>query len=330
MLQLIGRDLGLTENVEPQVIVSRTQRRADEAAREFGFAEGSADFEAVLARDDIDVVYVATPHSLHFELAMAALSAGKHVLVEKAMTPSAAHTRQLCEFADSHGLFAMEAMWMAFNPAIVEMRRRIAAGDIGDVRAVHANFNMAIAYDANHRLWAPELAGGSMLDQGVYTLSLAHMMLGAPTTIRAQGTMLHGVEADVIAALGYDGGQQAVCSNGLLSWSPCSAYVAGTEGSIEIPGSFWSADRILQRSPGLGSSVEVDEFTYEREGMGYVPMLRAVSAAILDGRSQLDQRTHAESIAVAESMDEVLRQMHGETTARPRQPVLHNGLDGNQ
>lgn len=310
MLQLIGNDLGLTENVEPQVIVSRTQARADEAAREYGFAEGSSDFEAVLERDDIDVVYIATPHSLHFEEAMAALAAGKHVLVEKAMTPSAEHTRELCKFAQSRGLFAMEAMWMAFNPAIVEMRRRVAAGDIGEVHSVQATFSFAVPYQADHRLWAQNLAGGSTLDQGVYTLSLAHMLLGSPTSIDARGSLIEGVDADVLATLGYDNGSYAICSNGLVSWSPCSAFVAGTKGCIEIPGAFWSADRLLHRLPGQGPLGPVDEFTYEREGMGYVPMLRAVSAAILDGRTQLDQRTHADSIAVAEIMDDVLRQVH--------------------
>jgi predicted dehydrogenase len=308
MLQLIGRDLALTENVDARVIVSRTQQRADEAAAEFGFASGSADFDAVLARDDIDVVYVATPHSLHHEQAMAALAAGKHVLVEKSMTPSAALTRELCEFAHKRGLFAMEAMWTAFNPAIVELRRRIASGVIGDVQSVHANFHIRPPYSADHRLFVPELAGGSTLDQGVYTLSLAHMLLGAPSSIATQSVVRYGVDVDVIATLAYGGDRRAVCASGLLAWSPCSAFVAGTKGSIELPGPFWGAERFVQR--GMGVGVVTDEFTYEREGNGYVPMLRAVCAAILDGRTQLDERTHAESIAVAETMDEVLRQTH--------------------
>jgi predicted dehydrogenase len=310
MLQLIGRDLGLTENVDPKVIVSRTQQRADQAANEFGFAEGSADLASVLERDDIDVVYIATPHSLHFEQAMAALRAGKHVLVEKAMTPSAARTQELCEFAQSRGLFLMEAMWTAFNPAIVEVRRRVAAGAIGDVRFVHANFCFAVPYDANHRLWAKGLAGGSTLDQGVYTLSLAHMLLGAPDSITARGTVLHGVDADVVATLSYGDGRQALCVNGLQSWTPLTAFIAGSDGCIEIPGPFWSPDGFIQRQTGPLQSGAIDECKYEREGMGYVPMLRAVSSAILNGQTQLEQRTHAESIAVAQSMDEVLRQMH--------------------
>jgi predicted dehydrogenase len=311
MLQLIGRDLGLTENVEPQIIVSRTQQRADQAALEFGFAEGSADLDAVLARDDIDVVYIATPHSLHFEQATAALSAGKHVLVEKAMTPTEASTRNLCQLARERGLFLMEAMWTAFNPAIIELRRRVEAGDLGEVRSVQANFCIGVPFDAGHRLWARQLAGGSTLDQGVYTLSLAHMLLGAPTSIAARGTVLHDVDAEVVATLGYDDGRQAVCISGLTSWSPLNAFVAGSKGYIEIPGAFWNADGFRHRQPDRGPSAAAEEFTYQREGNGYVPMLRAVSNAVLEGRTEHEYRTHAESIAVAATMDEVLRLVHG-------------------
>ncbi len=309
MLRLIGRDFALTENVDMRVIVSRSKARAEEAQNEFGFADSSADFDSVLARPDIDVVYIATPHSLHFEQAMAALRAGKHVLVEKSMTQSATQTRDLCAFAKSRGLFAMEAMWMAFNPAIVELQRRIAQGAIGDVQLVSANFCIAAPFRADWRLWAKDLAGGSTLDQGVYTLSLAHMLLGTPDKISASGTVLHGVDAEVVATLQYRAGQRALCLNGLRSFSPLTAYVAGTSGVIDIAGSFWSTDSFEQRLAGDGSWAHTDTFTYEREGAGYVPMLRAVSSAILDGNTEHELRTHAETISVAESMEEVLRQV---------------------
>ncbi len=310
MLQLIGHDFARTENADLRVIVSRTQARADEAAAEYGIPEGSDDFEGVLRRDDIDAVYVATPHSLHFEQAMAALDAGKHVLVEKSMTPSASLTRQLCEHAQAKGLFAMEAMWTAFNPAIVELRRRVAAGAIGEVRLVQANFSTAPAYRADWRLWARDLAGGSTLDQGVYTLSFAHMLLGAPDAITARGTVLHDVDAEVAATLDYVGGARAVCINGLRAWSPLDAFVAGTEGCISVPGAFWNASGFTQVNTAQDGSTTTDTFTYAREGGGYVPMLRAVSAAILEGRTEHPLRTHAESIAVAETMDEVMGQVH--------------------
>ena len=314
MLELIGRDFARTENVDMRVIVSRTQERADAAAAEYGFPEGAADFYAVLRRDDIDVVYIATPHTLHFPQAMAALEAGKHVLVEKAMTTSAARTRELCAFAEAQGLFAMEAMWTAFNPAIVELRRRIAEGQIGDVQLLQANFCTAPAYRADWRLWAKELAGGSTLDQGVYTLSLAHMLLGKPASIAAHGTVMHDVDAEVVATLEYASGQRAVCMNGLRAYSPLTAFVAGTAGTIEIPGQFWNPAGFThvsyQGSVAVAAATK-SEFSYQREGAGYVPMLRAVSQAILEGRTEHPLRTHADSIAVAESMDTVLQQVLG-------------------
>ena len=276
---------------------------ANDSAASWDGVDG--DFAGVLERDDIDVVYVATPHSEHLTQAKAALDAGKHVLVEKSMTPSAAETRELCEYAASRGLFAMEAMWTAFNPAIVEMRRRIADGQLGDVKLVQANFCMNAPYRADWRLWAKELAGGSTLDQGVYSLSFAHFVLGTPDRIAASGTIEHEVDAEVAATLEYDGGGRAVCLSSLRAFSPLNAFVAGTEGCIEIPGAFWSAGSFLHRRGG-----EDEEFGYEREGMGYVPMLRAVSDAILEGRTEHALRTHAETIAVAETMDEVLRQVH--------------------
>jgi predicted dehydrogenase len=314
MLRLIGRDFSLTENVDMRVIVSRTKERAAEMAEHYGFPDHSADLESVLARDDIDVVYIATPHSLHFEQAMAALRAGKHVLVEKSMTTTAAQTRELCEFATSQSLFAMEAMWTAFNPAIVELRRRIEEGAIGDVQLVSSNFCINAPFRSDWRLWAKDLAGGSTLDQGVYTLSLAHMILGAPSAITATGTVMHGVEAEVEAVLDYLSsddapGPRALCLNSLRAVSPLSAYIAGTTGVIEIPGSFWNADGFVQRTPGTSGWTESDTYTYEREGAGYVPMLRAVSASILAGHTEHNLRSHAETIAVADSMDEVMRQV---------------------
>lgn len=311
MLQLIGHDLGLTENVDARVIVSRTQERADAAAREYGFAEGAADFDAVLERDDIDVVYIATPHTLHFPQAMAALDAGKHVLVEKSMTTSAALTRELCAHAQAKGLFAMEAMWTAFNPAIIEIRRRVANGDLGEVKLVEANFCTAPEYRPDWRLWAKDLAGGSTLDQGVYTLSLAHMIFGAPQTITARGTVMHEVDAEVAATLDYASGARALAVNSLRTMSPLTAFVSGSAGSIAIDPAFWATTGFTHFRPGAAGQTESERFTYEREGGGYVPMLRAVSNAILAGKSEHELRSHAETIAVAETMDEVLRQVLG-------------------
>lgn len=311
MLKLIGNDFGKTENVDLKVIVSRSQEKAAQAAAAYGIAEGSADFAAVLERDDIDVIYIASPMSEHFNMAMAAIAAGKHVLVEKTMTTTAALTRQLCAAAEAKGVFCMEAMWTAFNPAIIEARRRATAGDLGDVKLVHANFSLTAPVNTESRLWRPELGGGSMLDQGVYTHSFAHMFLGTPSSISAKGTVELGVDAEVASTLEFADGGRAVLINGLRAFAPMTAFVGGTQACIEIPSAFWSTGSFRHLRVKNPVTVDIEEFTYEREGAGYVPMLRAVSRAILEGKTQHELRTHAESIAVAETMDEVLRQVHG-------------------
>ncbi len=310
MLQLIGRDFAKTENVDLKVIVSRTQARAEEAAAEFGLAEGGGDFEAMLQRDDIDVVYIATPMSLHFPQAMAALNAGKHVLVEKSMGMNATETRALLAHAASKGLFAMEAMWTAFNPAIIELRRRIAAGAIGEVSLLNASFCTAPEFNPNSRLFAATLGGGSVLDQGVYTISVAQMIFGSPTRVIATGTVAHGVDVEAAVLLEFAEGKRAVCISSLRGFSPLDAHVTGTLGSMQIPGAFWNPGGFEQMTFTGANSGDVDEFSYEREGAGYVPMLRAVSDAIMAGKTEHELRSHADTISVAETMDEVLRQIH--------------------
>ena len=134
---------------------------------------------------DVDVIYVATPHSFHHENALLALEAGKHVLVEKAFTMNAAQAVELVEAARARGLFLMEAMWTRFLPHVVEIRRLLADGALGRVVTVMADHGQWFAFDPSSRLFAPELGGGALLDLGVYPVSFASMVLGTPTRIEA-------------------------------------------------------------------------------------------------------------------------------------------------
>ena len=307
MLQLISRDFALAEGVQLQVIVSRSEARARQAAAEHGIPEASGDLDAVLSRDDIDVVYVATPHTEHAWVARAALEAGKAVLVEKPMTTSAADTRALCAVAEERGLFLAEAMWTAFAPAVLDLRRRVAAGEIGDVQHLTASFCFAFPYQPGSRLWQPALGGGTTLDQGVYSLSLAHMVLGAPTSITARGSMRDGVDVEAVTILEHVGGARSVCTSSMRAIGQSGALIAGTRGSIELPAPFWATDRLRLRI--LAAPASVEEVVHERDGAGYAPMLEAVSQAVVAGRTQHELRSHNDSIAVAETMDEVLAQV---------------------
>jgi predicted dehydrogenase len=174
-------DLHLTENLDLVAVASRTIDNAAAFAADFEVPRAYGDYDAMFD-DDVDVVYIGTPIATHAELARRALLAGKHVLVEKAFTQTAAEARALAALAAEQGRFLMEAMWMRFNPVMELVLDEVADGAIGDVRTVQAGFG--IPFPATWNIWRPELGGGALLDMGVYPLTLAHLFLGPPDTWR--------------------------------------------------------------------------------------------------------------------------------------------------
>ncbi|WP_402462599.1 Gfo/Idh/MocA family protein [Isoptericola aurantiacus] len=202
-------------------------------------ARAHGSYEDLVTDDEIDVVYVATPHSHHLEHALLAIEAGKHVLVEKPLTRSVTESRTLLDAAEAAGVFCMEAVWTRFLPHIAAIRGAIARGEIGEVRTVIAEFDVPFAYDPSHRLFAPELAGGALLDLGIYPITLAHDLLGAPDTVLAHGTLAEtGVDDHVSMILAYDGGAQAILHTSSGASGSVGARIIGTRGRIEIPRGF--------------------------------------------------------------------------------------------
>lgn len=307
MLELISKDLYLTEGLAPKVIVSRTESKAKWAADSFGFPEHSDNYQRVLERNDIDLVYVATPHSEHFALAMQAIEAGKNILVEKAMTTNSYETAKLLQAARAKNLFAMEAMWMAFNPAIIKAKEILNEGLLGENLRLSANFCMAPPYRATSRLWAKDLAGGSTLDQGIYTISLAQLLFGSPLKISSHGLIKHGVDAEVVTSLEFFKGQRAQCISSLLAFGSNDAVIFGNKGRIHIDPMFWGTKGYTFTTYTSSGTENVTRFDYLKEGAGYVPMLRAVVEAIQQGKTEHPLRSHTETISVASTMDEVLR-----------------------
>jgi len=204
-------------------------------------ARAHGSYEDLVADDEVDVVYVATPHSHHLEHTLLAIEAGKHVLVEKPLTRSVAESRTLLDAARDAGVFCMEAVWTRFLPHIAAIRGAIARGEIGEVRTVIAEFAIQKEYDPTHRLFAPELAGGALLDLGIYPITLVHDLLGAPDTVLAHGTQAPtGVDDHVSMILGYDSGAQAVLHTSSRVPGVAGARIIGTRGHIEMPGGFFT------------------------------------------------------------------------------------------
>src|SRR6187402_2754741 len=164
---------------------SRSQEGADAFAARHGIARAHASYEDLVADDEIDIVYVATPHPHHADNAELVLNAGKHALVEKPFTVNAAEARRVTELAESKNLVVLEAMWTRWLPTMIHLRELIALGTIGEVRTVIADHNQKLSSDPKNRINAPELGGGALLDLGIYPVSFAWDILGKPTTVHA-------------------------------------------------------------------------------------------------------------------------------------------------
>jgi predicted dehydrogenase len=227
---------------EVVAVGSRDAARAGAFAAAHGVATAHGSYEALVSDPAVEAVYVATPHSEHRDHALLAIGAGRHVLVEKAFTRNEAEAREVLDAAAAAGVFAMEGMWPRFLPHMTELHRVLEAGAIGEPVAFSADHGQWFAYDAAHRLFAPRLAGGALLDLGVYAVSFAHDVLGPPRDVQAVGVLAEtGVDGQVSAVLGYEGRTQAVINTTLWAETPTRAAISGTEGRIEVEGRFYNS-----------------------------------------------------------------------------------------
>ena len=220
---------------------SRSAEKAEEFARQNGVERAYGSYAELVADPDVDAIYVATLHPQHCEHTLLALDAGKAVLCEKPFAVTGREARQMIERARERKLFLMEAMWARFNPITVQVRRWIAEGRIGEPRMVTIDFGFRAAWNPESRLLNPALAGGALLDVGVYVLAYASMVFGRPAQIQAAAHIGEsGVDEQTAMVLKYAGGQIASLTCAVRTPSPQGARIDGTEGAIEIP-AFWRA-----------------------------------------------------------------------------------------
>lgn len=296
-----------------QRVVAVGSRSADKGAAfaaTHGIDRVHGSYEDLVADPEVDAVYVATPHSHHRDHAVLALEAGKHVLVEKAFTRSAAEAREVLAVAERQGLFAMEAMWTRFLPHMGALRAVVGSGALGEICTVTADHGQRL--DHVERLFAPELAGGALLDLGVYDVSFAHLLLGAPAGVRATGVLTdRGVDLQEAVVLTYDGEHEralAVCTASMWTSSATGASVVGTEGRIDVAGPFYgSTSFVVTPRGGEAWQWPPAELAGHRYGFEYeaAEVARCVSA----GRQQSDVMPWSATLEVMGTMDEIRRQL---------------------
>lgn len=284
---------------------SRSAERGRAFADRYEVPTVHSSYQDLVADPRVDVVYVATPHSEHRDNALLAIAAGKHLLVEKSFTRNAAEAREVLAAAEAAGVFVMEAMWTRFLPHVAAVHQLIDAGEIGEPVSLLADHGQFFPLDPGSRLYDPALAGGALLDLGVYPVSFAHDLLGVPASVRAVGQLTStGVDGQIGAVLDYGGRLQATVSTTLWAQTPTMALLSGTEGSIRVDGPFYAPSSFrVERRDGRRWSFE------QRVPHGLQYEAAEVARCITEGRTESPRMTWAQTLAVMETMDEIRRQI---------------------
>jgi predicted dehydrogenase len=302
----VVRDFAVVEGATAVAVASRSAERADDFARRHGIPRAHGSYAAILADPDVDVLYLATPHPQHAAIALGAIDAGKALLVEKAFTATLAGAREVVDRARATGTFVMEAMWTRFQPAVVRVRELIADGAIGEVRAVQADLGVQRAYDPADRLFDLALGGGALLDLGVYVVSFAQMLMGAPDTVAAAGSLFDtGADAEAGLLLGWADGRTAALSTSLRGPTPGQARVFGTGGWIDVLPRFHHPDVIVLHRNGA----EPETIARPHLGGGYAHELIEVAECLRAGATESSVMPLADTLAVQDVLEQAARQL---------------------
>jgi predicted dehydrogenase len=298
-----AHDLSFIDEGVVAAVGSRSQSSADAFGDEFDVPLRFDTYEALVGSDQVDVIYVATPHPMHFENAMLALNHAKPVLVEKAFTMTAQEARDLVAAARAKKLFLMEAMWTRFLPHVIAVRDLIAQGALGDIVTFEADHGQWFASDPTSRLFAPELGGGALFDLGVYPVSFASMLFGAPDRLTALvDPAFSGVDGQASMLFGYTNGAHAVltCSSGARSATRAS--ISGTKARIEIAGDFYAPTSFAL----ISRDGDEQQFDFPQRGRGLYYQAQEVARCLDEGRTESELMPLEESIEIVATMERVL------------------------
>ncbi|HDZ03882.1 hypothetical protein LCGC14_0199440 [marine sediment metagenome] len=296
-----SKDLALVNDGKLVSVASRNLEKAQVFADEYGAPNAFGSYEELFKSNTVDVIYLATPHTSHADLSIAAMKAGNAVLCEKPMGVNKPEVVEMVKVAKDNNVFLMEALWSRFNPTIKKVKELVDNGTIGDIGYLHADFAFyALDREENGRLLNPDLAGGSLLDIGIYPIFLAYLMLGMPKDIKASANFYKtGVEMQCSMIFNYDNAQ-AILYSGLNSDSEKKAEIAGSKGSIFIHPRWHETTGYTIEKDGESTSNEVGKM-----GKGYVHEIEEVQNCLTSGKKQSDLWSHQNSLDLIEIMDSV-------------------------
>ncbi len=285
---------------------SRNLETAESFVKTIPGARAYGSYDELINDSDIDAIYVATPHPSHKENVIAALNAGKPVLCEKPFAVNASETKEMVAAAKANDVALMEAMWARFLPHYAKIREIVASGVLGQITTIHADHGQRLADQNIPRLIEPSLAGGALLDLGIYPVSFAHMVLGIPQSITASAIFTDkGVDAQTSMILDYANGAQAVLNTNMVVQTPCTAVIAGLNGYLEVNRTFYNPTSMrLTLFDGT-----VTEYSSDYQGHGLREQAVEFARVVKSGAKESPILRWEDTIAIMKILDTVRSQI---------------------
>jgi predicted dehydrogenase len=291
------------KDAELVAVGSRTQEAADEFGARFSIPHRYGSYQKLVNDPAVDIVYIGTPHSHHYDNSLMSLNAGKAVLCEKSFTVNAKQAKEVIALARKKKLFIMDAVWSRCLPAYDELRKLLAKGTLGDIRMVTVDFGFNFVFDPKDRLFDPALAGGALLDIGIYAVQMASLVYGGePKTITTHAEFgKTGVDEQAGIVFNYDGGRMAVMTLSFQSETTQEANIMGRAGRVKVHRQFWHPDALtltMQGKPDKLIKLPIKGNGYNYEAIEVMKCIRA-------GKTESALMPLDETLGIMRTMDAI-------------------------
>lgn len=298
-------DLGLVQDAKLVAVGSRNLQTAENFANEFDVPHRHNSYEALVQNPEVDVIYVATPHNFHYENTMLCLQHSKAVLCEKAFAVNAAQAKKMIGLAREKNIFLMEALWSKFLPHYGKMQEILQQGLLGEIKSMLVNFGFKPAEPIPARLFDPALAGGTLLDIGIYNVFWAMSILGKPDFIEASMTpATSGIDEQCAVLFRYKNGALAQLFSTFSSNLATEADINGTNGRIRLASRFYEPSTTIEYYTGRVDSKQIID-VQKNEGFGYHYEASHVCECLRNGLTESTVMSHTHTIELIETLDTI-------------------------
>ncbi|HEY5967746.1 MAG TPA: Gfo/Idh/MocA family oxidoreductase [Chitinophagaceae bacterium] len=298
-------DLRLVDDAELTAIASRNNETLELFAKDFPCKHLHNSYEALATNGEVDVIYIATPHSHHYEHTMLCLNHDKAVLCEKAFAINSRQAKEMIKTTKERKVFLMEALWTKFLPHYKKLQELVQQKTLGDIKSMLVNFGFQTSDKSSQRLFDPLLGGGTLLDIGIYNVFMTMSVLGKPDSIEATMTPSPtGVDEQIAVLFKYNSGAMAQLFSSFSTNLPIQAEINGTEGCITLTTRFYEPSATIQlyrQMPGEKEIIAVEK----EAGIGYQYEAKHVNECLKKGLIESPVMTHTDTLLLMEILDEI-------------------------